>query len=62
MKNLARMGLAVLLSVGFLQAQELFSLDEWVKAQGLTPAIDGGTAGTREASNNTVTEMEENLI
>ena len=30
-----------------MQAQELFSLDEWVKAQGLTPAIDGGTAGTQ---------------
>lgn len=38
---------AFLLSSAGLFAQELVSLDEWVKAEGLTPTIDGGTSGTQ---------------
>lgn len=46
LKNLAYMGMALLLSIGTVPAQDPVSLDEWVKAQGLSPIIDGGAAGT----------------
>ena len=46
MKSLFPLGIALLLSTGGLIAQELMSLDEYVKAAGLTPTISGGTSGT----------------